>query len=69
MYIHGILHLEMIILWLISCKLKIILKQTSNIIEQHSGPIRYELPTPPPQLGNRPTISLSLSKISNSFKC
>lgn len=68
MYIHGILHLEMIILWLISCKLKIILKQTSDIIEQHSGPIRYE-PPPTPQLGNRPTISLSLSKISNSFKC
>lgn len=66
MYIHGILHLEMIILWLISCKLKIILKQTTDIIEQHSGPIRYD---PPPQLGTRPTISLSLSKISNSFKC
>lgn len=46
MYIHGILHLEMIILWLISCKLKIILKQTSDIIEQHSGPIRYDPPPP-----------------------
>lgn len=46
MYIHGILHLEMIILWLISCKLKIILKQTTDIIEQHSGPIRYDPPPP-----------------------